>query len=235
MKRLLPLLTLTCACASATGTAPHDMSSRGHEQAAREEDSAAATDEPIAQYLERCERGSMAPEPAAPCWTGSPDSAAEARRLGELHRSLAEQHRAAAQVLREAEARSCAGIAPTDRDVSPFAHPADIASVEVLRGPTPLSKGGTSRLQGATVTLRAVPGLTAEWLQRAIDCHIGRNGVLGHDDPAMQACPLGIGGVTATVHSARTGFAVDIRSDDTAVAEAIWQRVQALPQREATR
>ena len=235
MSQLLPLLLLASACASANGTAPHDMGAGRHEQAAREEDSTAATDAAIAQHLDQCARGSLAPEPAGPCWTGSRDPAAEARRLGELHRTLAEQHRAAAQALREVEARACVGIAPADRDVSPFAHFADIASVEPLTRVVTSSKGSILGLQGATVTLRAVPGLTAEWLQRAIDCHIARNGVLGDDDAGMRACPLGLRSVTATVRSARTGFAVVIRSDDYANAEAIWQRSQALPRREASR
>ena len=231
MSRFLLLLTMTCACASAkAGTAPHDLGSRGHEQAAREEDSTAATDAAIAQHLEGCARGNPSPAAATPCWTGNGDPVGEARRLGELHRSLAAQHRAAAQVLRQAEERDCVGIAPADRDLSPFAHAADIADVEALRATASRSN---PRLRGATVTLRAVPGLTAEWLQRAIDCHISRNAVLGHDDPSMSACPLGLGGVTATVRSTRNGFAVDIRSDDAAVAEAIWQRAQALPQRQA--
>jgi len=176
----------------------------------------------------RCALGSPAPEPGAPCWTAGRDPAAEARRARERQLRLAAEHRAAAQALHDAEARDCVGIAVADGEVSPFLYAEDIAGVEPLYGRTGSSRGAPNlRLQGATVTFRAVPGLTAEWLQRVVDCHTARNAVLGYDQPALADCPLGLQGVSATVLSVRGGFAVEMLGDFEK-AEQILRRAQAL-------
>lgn len=62
------------------------------------------------------------------CWTTTNPTSQhldEAKR----HQKMAADHRASSQALRDAEARSCAGIAASDRDMSPFAHREDIQSV----------------------------------------------------------------------------------------------------------
>jgi hypothetical protein len=161
------------------------------------------------------------------CWTPSrrdPDLVAS-------HRRIAAQHRAASTALRDAEANACTGIAPDDRDVSPFERRADIAAVHPLIEQHLSSKQSTSRTVGATVTIRAVPGLTAEWLQRVVDCHLARNAALGHDVLEMPDCPLVPNGATARVHSARGAFAIDIRSDDQTTAADILARANRLVRR----
>jgi len=61
--------------------------------------------------------------------------------------------------------------------MSPFDHPEDIISVT----PSKQSAASASKLMpvehltGAVVTFRAVPGMTAEWLQRVVDCHLARS------------------------------------------------------------
>ena len=138
---------------------------------------------------------------------------------------MAARHRAAAQVLRNAEERACEGISAEDRDASPFFHGADIRSVAQLRDPLSL---GATRLAGATIVFRAVPGLTAEWLQRILDCHLARNVAMGYDMPEMAYCPLAIRSVSASVVSAGDGFAVEVRSDSEAGAAEIWRRAQQI-------
>jgi hypothetical protein len=81
---------------------------------------------------------------------------------------------------------------------------------------------------GASVTFRAVPGLTAEWLQRIVECHVARNNALGNNVPEMAYCPLVPKGVTAKVNSVGNGFAVEIRSDDPDTAKEVLRRAQAL-------
>ncbi|MCI0570459.1 MAG: hypothetical protein L0Y66_06885 [Myxococcaceae bacterium] len=113
--------------------------------------------------------------------------------------------------------------------MSPFEHVEDIASVEELIIRTGGPKvGPTAKLVGATVTFRAVPGMTAEWLQRVVDCHLARNAALGHVVPEMPDCPLVPKGVQAQVRSTGSGFAVEIRSDDPATAREILSRAQRL-------
>jgi hypothetical protein len=81
---------------------------------------------------------------------------------------------------------------------------------------------------GAVVVFRAVPGLTAEWLQRIVDCHVARNNALGNDMPEMSYCPLVPKGITAKVSSTGDGFAVTIESQDPNTAKEVLRRAQGL-------
>jgi hypothetical protein len=53
-----------------------------------------------------------------------------AARREEAAAGLPIEHRAAPEALREAEARACAGVAPVERNASPFYHREDILRVE---------------------------------------------------------------------------------------------------------
>lgn len=91
-----------------------------------------------------------------------------------------------------------------------------------------LASAKTRELAGATVVFRAVPGMTAEWLQRVMDCHLARNATLGFDQSGMRYCPLNLSGVEASVRSVGDGFAVTVRSGDSKTAKKILQRSQTL-------
>jgi len=112
--------------------------------------------------------------------------------------------------------------------MSPFAHRDDIRSVQPLQETQQVGKGTISRQVGARVVFRANPGMTAEWLQRVVDCHLARAAAAGHEMPEMDYCPLMLPGVTARVTSVGDGFAVDIRSNDPATQDAIVKRTAAL-------
>lgn len=147
----------------------------------------------------------------------------------EGHRTEAARHRAASAALREAEASACAGIAEQDRDMSPFEHLEDIATVEPLVEAVGGQKGSApTRTAGAVVIFRAIPGLTAEWLQRLTDCHLARNAARGHVVDEMPNCPLVPKEARATVHSTGDGFAVSISSFDDATAREILARAMRL-------
>lgn len=89
-------------------------------------------------------------------------------------------------------------------------------------------RGSTQKEVGATVVFRAVPGMTAEWLQRVVDCHLARAAAVGHDMPEMSYCPLMPNGVKAKVTSVGNGFAVNLSADDAATVAEIQKRAQAL-------
>jgi hypothetical protein len=108
-------------------------------------------------------------------------------------------------------------------------HGADIASVSELSESVTVGHATSTRVVGASIVLRAVPGLTAEWLQRLVDCHLARNAALGHDVPEMPDCPLVPRGVSARVRSVGNGFAVDVRSEDPDVAADVLARARRLP------
>lgn len=249
MNKVIASLTLWAglgACASSSeGTAPHDMSAAEHdEMAAAEEvlanehaakyDPNAVRERPICSgVLARKSGGS-----SDVCWGSVTNPTGTHQVSAEERRRLAAEHRAASQALRDAEARACAGLGEDERDTSPFAHVEDIASVARLR---PEYAGGRERQRfperfppakggGAVVTFVAVPGMTAEWLQRVVECHLARNASVGHVDPAMPECPLVLKDVTAEVRSTGNGFAVEMRSKDPAVASEILRRARLLIQ-----
>jgi hypothetical protein len=151
-----------------------------------------------------------------------------------MHHKMAADHRAAAQALRTAEASACAGLTDDDRDISPFYHREDITGVQPdITGVGPATEHRSGKqpadtVVGAVVSFRAVPGLTVEWLQRIVDCHIARNNALGNDMPEMPYCPLVPKGISAKVSSTGDGFAVTIESHDQAIAKEVLRRAQAL-------
>jgi hypothetical protein len=207
--RSIAIMVAIIGCGGAPN--PHDTSIAEHERVAQQHEVQAETAE------RRCSYGD-----AGPCWRAADNDVA-------LHRKAAAQHRAASDALRQAEATACVGLSEDDRAMSPFEHHADIAGVEPFTHAITSNKTGTVQRQaGATVTFRAVPGLTAEWLQRLIDCHLARNAALGHEVPEMPNCPLVPRGVVAHVRSAGGGFAVDVESDDTATASEILDRARRL-------
>jgi hypothetical protein len=225
---IAPAMLAAGACGHAAGTQPHDMSAAQHQAAAaREEDQAtqhAGQHDPEAtQTEERCSGGK-----GRVCWTVTTNPTQGHVKTAQEHRELAAEHRAASQALRDAEARACVELDAADRDVSPFAHGADIRSVSQFREEKLVGKNKVARDVGATVVFRATPGLTSEWLQRIIDCHVARNAAVGHDMPEMAYCPLVPRGAQATVRSVGDGFAVDVRADDAETAAEIWRRAQQL-------
>lgn len=234
MTRLVALLaglSLLAACA-ARGTRPHDMSVAHHEHAAGHEDAAAdahaAEYDPSASAPLRCGPAGRSVELGTPCWTSDVNPTEAHRSEAARHREAAAAHRAAADALRAAEDAECVGLSDADRDQSPFSHREDIESVSELTEEVSIGRTRLTRTVGARMVLRAVPGLTAEWLQRVLECHLARNAALGHDVPEMIYCPLVPAGVTVDVRSAGDGFAVDVRAEgEESIAEVV-RRARAL-------
>jgi hypothetical protein len=196
------------------------MSAAAHESAAAEE-TAGSSDHlsrfspGSAPYLERCPGATALNGPRVPCWTSQVNPTARHIQEAESQRRIAAEHRAAAQALRDAEARACSGLQPADRDTSPFFHRQDIASVTEIPG-------------GASIVFRPVPGLTREGLQAIVDCHLARSAALGHEVPEMPYCPLVPRGATAAVRVQGTALVADVRSDDAKGAAEILRRARLL-------
>jgi hypothetical protein len=220
------------ACASTPGAKPSDMSMSEHQQAAAahegEADPHLANYDPNAKQTRVSCEGRLYASSGA-CWTSVTNPTDQHRADADKHRKMAADHRAAAEALRSAEAQACSGLKDEDRDMSPFNHREDITSVTPASMMVPPgAKSQTSQVVGATVGFRAVPGLTAEWLQRIVDCHIARNNALGNNMPEMSYCPLVPKGVSAKVTSTGNGFAVTIQSNDPAGGQEVLRRAQAL-------
>jgi hypothetical protein len=220
-------LLASVGCA-APGTAPHDMSAAQHEAMAKQEDTAAAEhaaqhDPSAVKKTEHCPRGQ-----STPCWSSTVNPTQKHRSEAESHKEMAAKHRAAAGALAQAEATACTGIDPENRDVSPFYHREDVVSVTPFERTMNQGKQTRSVAAGATIKFRAVPALTAEWLQHEVDCHLARAAAVGFDMPEMSQCPLMLKGVKATVSSAGDGFFVQVTSDDSDTAQEILRRAQGL-------
>jgi hypothetical protein len=124
-----------------------------------------------------------------------------------------------------AAANACEGISAADREQGPFFHGAAISGVSQLPDP---SYEPARLFTGATIAVRAAPGLTAEWLQRLAECDIARHAAMGFDMPDAATCPLAIPGIAATVVSSGDGFVVKVSSENDATAAEIWRRAQAI-------
>ena len=224
-------LGLTFGCSSTHTARPDEMSTTQHTQEARRQERAGNADQarydPQATVTEtNCgPTQRVGVEAVIPCWTSVTNPTDHHREAAEQHRREAADHRAASEVLRNAERDACAGLSENDRDMSPFEHSEDIASV-VPHNEINVTNIPLERTTGAVVTFRAVPGMTPEWLQRVMNCHLARNAALGHEVPEMPNCPLVPRGTEAQVASVGDGFAVTIRSDDEASAREILARAQ---------
>lgn len=211
-------------CASSEGTEPHDMSAAQHEQAAGGEETAAAEhgaqyDPAAGQQVKRCKK--------TVCWTSDTNPTEEHRQKAQEHRELAAKHQGAADALRTAEAQACVGIDEENREISPFARSEDIVSVSETERVEQQGKTTREMPSGGRAVFRAVPGLTAEWLQRLVDCHRARAAAMGFTMQGMEYCPLMLKDVTAKVTSTGDGFAVDVTSNDPEVAGEVLRRMQA--------
>jgi hypothetical protein len=238
MRFLVLLVALPLSsCTTTPGSRAYDMSASQHETVAEQEEQTAAEhadqyDPKVGFTQTQCRTGvrTTIRNEADLCWTSVVNPTDAHRLAAEEHRRHAADHRAGSAALRKAEAHACAGIAPADRDMSPFEHADDIESVAPLK----LSEHEAPHrmphelVVGAVVVFREVPGMTREWLQRVIVCHLARNASLGHDVPEMPNCPLVPKGATAAVSSTGSGFAVAIESSDPATAKDILARAQRL-------
>lgn len=229
------LSVLAVGCGPAAGTQPHAMSAAEHEAAAGEEQQAADShaeqhDPKAAVTKKNCATRTKGVYAEGPCWTSETNPTEAHANDAKHHEALAAQHRAASETLRAAEARACAGVPDEDRDISPFAHREDIRSVSPLEEEDKLGKTATRRVAGAEIVFRALPGLTAEWLERVVNCHLARNAALGHEAASteMAFCPLAPRGVQASVRSVGDGFAVSVRADDEATSKEILRRAESL-------
>lgn len=212
---------------AAPGTAPQDMSAAQHEAMAKQEDTAAAAHEAqhdpnASKTTERCPRG------GSPCWTSTSNPTEKHASDAESHKEMAVKHRAAAGALAQAESTACSGIDPADRDVSPFYHREDITSVTPLERTIRQGKQSIGIPSGAAIGFRAVPMLTAEWLQHEVNCHLARAAAVGFEMPEMSYCPLMLKGVKADVSSVGDKFLVQVVSDDAETAKEIQKRAQSL-------
>ncbi len=216
-------------------TEPEAVGAAEHRAAAKREERRLARhqelyDPKASRKVRRCDADRASRAPGEPiCWIETMNPTAVHLQEVESHRMRGVEHRKSARELRAVEERVCSGLAPDDRDISPFSHRADILGVSPIDA-GPAQPRRQPLIVGATVLFRPVPGLTLEELQQLVDCHLARNATIGYETAAaeMGACLLTQQGTQATVRALESGFAVDIKADSPSAGQEIWRRAQLL-------
>jgi hypothetical protein len=198
-------------CGAIYKTRPHDLTVRGHEDTAAMEDAEAKRS---AEAAEAIGRGS-----------------ANARAMVTHHHELAESHRAAANALRDKEAKACTGVA---RETAAGADVpgASVTTVDAIQEP-PLMPGGRASpgyipvyLKGARLTLRGETG--PRDIERVLSCRIARFAAAGDDG----VDPVAVPGASTRVRPGDEGsVVVELRAADETAATEVLRRARALSSR----
>jgi hypothetical protein len=155
-----------------------------------------------------------------PCWTSVTNANARYRRAAHKQRVEAAAHRRAAVELWNVERTRCRSLGENEIAASPFTQREDILGAEEYRE-------GTA-LRGVRVAFRKVPGLTARWMERSLQCHQARAAVLGFPEDFMSHCPITLPDVALSVVDAGAQIVVTMRSKRGEIAAAALGRVRDL-------
>ncbi|HVZ32396.1 MAG TPA: hypothetical protein VG963_08220 [Polyangiaceae bacterium] len=98
-----------------------------------------------------------------------------------------------------------------------------VTSVAPYRTEEHVGKASFPALRGATVSVAAQPGLTAEWLQLRLEHHLEEM-----KNADMPSCALDLNRVRVEVSSVGDGFAVRLITNDRAEAAEVLRRAQLL-------
>jgi hypothetical protein len=153
---------------------------------------------------------------SVPCWDADEELAEHRRFLAERERRLAQAERRVATSMVEAELAACHGLSPRELEHSPFAHRREIAAV------TPHRVSGT--LRGVRIVWKPVPGLTADWMRRAIECHRARFERLGEPPIYFPEDPTLVARSTATVEQRNGHLEVLIETADDLAGQVALER-----------
>jgi hypothetical protein len=105
-----------------------------------------------------------------------------------------------------------------------------VESVEPLYTGAPDAKSGSdARLYGAQIRIRAAQGVTAQWLDRALECHSARRLLQHASADRLTNDPFWLPGrmVDIDAQSARDAFVVSVRGESTDDAQEILIRANA--------
>lgn len=130
----------------------------------------------------------------------------------------------AADPARVMETNRCADV-ESDRNLDAVLSGRAVDEVRPLYGNlTDPRASQEAQLRGATVVVRALPGMTAEWLDRQLKCHSAEE-TLGHNGPARQD-PFFLPDMPVTIAVRPLGgaFGVDISAFPPKAADRILNR-----------
>jgi hypothetical protein len=131
--------------------------------------------------------------------------------------------------------RTRCGPEVKDSDLAPVLGGQAVQDVGPLYSSVEVGKSGEqSQLRGAVLTISALPGVTAEWLDRELECH-GARLALGQVK-SSPADPFWLPGSTVDidVRPAKDGFIIAVAGYSTADAHQILDRAQAFAKAKGT-
>jgi hypothetical protein len=226
-------ILFVAACASAqqpqpVGYAEHMHAAETHEAKAMQLDKKARiTEAPVRTYncgdtvlADQTTVGGERLELATPCFDATEETAVHEHWAAEHERNEAKRDRQAAANLVETELHSCQGIPERERQHSPFAHKSSIASVEAYR------EGG--KLRGVRISFKPVRGLTAEWLERDIQCQQARYATLGQPADYLPRDPTLVPNAHVGVSDVDHHIEVLVIAPDGDSGQLAFQRAQDL-------
>jgi hypothetical protein len=130
--------------------------------------------------------------------------------------------------------RTRCGPDVTDSAIAPILDGKALQQVEPLYSTFDSDKSGeASKLRGAKITINALPGVTAEWLDRELECHSARI-TLGQAQ-ATPDDPFWLSGATLDidVRPAKDGYVIGVAAFSSADARQILDRAQAFAKAKA--
>jgi hypothetical protein len=155
-----------------------------------------------------------------PCWDAAEELAEHRRFFAERESRLARAERRTAAHMVETELAACRGLSPRELEHSPFAHRREIAEVIPHRV--------TGTLRGVRIVWKPVPGLTADWMRRAIDCHRAQFERLGEPPIYFPEDPTLVARSTVTVEERDGHVEVEIEAADDMTAQVALARARDL-------
>ncbi len=126
--------------------------------------------------------------------------------------------RASSTVTRSSRApidSACTGLSDAERLAALETIKSNISGADQILV-SPGAKAPKMRPSGATLYVRATPGVTAEWLERVVVCDAQQQGTVVRS------------GERVSVSAERGGFAIQVSSDNLETAQQIWTRAEAL-------
>jgi hypothetical protein len=115
-----------------------------------------------------------------------------------------------------------------DKAIAPILGGQAVLGVRSLYSSTTSDKNGpVAELRGATLNVAALPGVTAEWLDRTLECHSAKE-TLGHDGAASDD-PFWLPDATVDidVRPAKDGFDIAVAGFSSSDARQILARANA--------
>lgn len=120
---------------------------------------------------------------------------------------------------------ACSQVAANDPTLAAFYEPGAIRNARELRRTEFLARAiQPTRTVGAELQVHARPGMTAEYLQRALSCHAAGSAPRHPNDPLH---PSQGAVAELTVRSSGTAFTVSVRGDSYDTGKEIWNRAES--------